>query len=159
MYWALFGTGDWEGKSATQFSNRCTINKVAKVVHGNRSDNHHNRSDTLLPIQANTLLPSPLRTRRQIDTHTRTHARTHTQMCHTHCLSLIYFWEPVKRLTDCWYLFQYIHWSYLVRYRKWPWKRREKQMGCGHTSFTSVCTGINYTIFGVAATTAPGERL
>ena len=30
-------------------------------------------------------------------------------------------------------------------------------MGCGHTTFTY--TGINYTIFGVVATTASGERL
>ena len=32
--------------SGWHFSNRCDIYNVAKVVHGNRSDNHRNRSDT-----------------------------------------------------------------------------------------------------------------
>ena len=31
-------------------SNRCDINKVAKVVHGNRSEIYCNRSDALPPV-------------------------------------------------------------------------------------------------------------
>ena len=35
---------------ARHFSNRCNNHKVAKVVHGNQSDNHCNRSDPQLSI-------------------------------------------------------------------------------------------------------------
>ena len=38
--------GSWSSDRARHFSNRCASYKVARVVHGNRSDNHCNRSDT-----------------------------------------------------------------------------------------------------------------
>ena len=39
---------------ARHFSNRCNICEVAKMVRGNRLDNHRNRSDTLPFIDTTT---------------------------------------------------------------------------------------------------------
>ena len=97
---------------ARQLSNWCDISKVAKVVHGNWSDYHCNRSDTLPSINTTTRalllywqIPCSLphlehtHTHTPIHTHACTHTHTHTHICmharmhahaHAHTHTLLY---------------------------------------------------------------------
>ena len=114
------------------FCNQC---KVVKVVHGNRSDDHCNQSDTW-PSTTTTALLVVLSLVPHACTHTHTHTHTHTSMhacthacTYTHASSafllllllfilFLFCSQSTKHLADFWFFGEYKCWSLLVKYWK-----------------------------------------